>query len=85
MAKVFDKIQRIIVDQFGVEAESVSPSTSFFEDLNADPSDLAELITLVEKRFSNSKLKLEIPTKDVESFIYVQDLIDYLDDHLNDD
>jgi acyl carrier protein len=85
MAKVFDKIQRIIVDQFGIDADSVSPSTSFTEDLNADTSDLAELITLVEQKFSNSKLKVEIPARDIESFIYVQDLVDYLNEHLTED
>jgi acyl carrier protein len=85
MAKLFDKIQRIIVDQFGVDAESITPSTSFVEDLNADTSDLAELITVIEQKFSNSKLKLEIPTKDIESFFYIQDLVDYLNEHLNED
>lgn len=85
MANVFDKMQRIIADQFGVDTESVNPSTSFIDDLNADTSDLAELITIVEQKFSNSKLKLEIPAKDIESFMYVQDMVDYLNDHLTED
>jgi acyl carrier protein len=85
MAKLFDKIQKIIADQFGVDSESISTSTSFVDDLNADTSDLAELITIVEQKFSNSRLKLEIPTKDIESFIYIQDLVDYLNDHLTED
>jgi acyl carrier protein len=85
MAKLFDKIQKIIADQFGVDPDSINPSSSFIDDLNADTSDLAELITIVEQKFSNSRLKVEIPSKDIESFIYIQDLVDYLHEHLSED
>jgi acyl carrier protein len=82
MAKLEKKIQKIVADQFGVDIDSILPSTSFVDDLNGDTSDLAELITTIEESFSSSKQKLEIPVKDIETFIHVQDLIDYLHDHL---
>ena len=85
MSKLFNKIQKIVADQFGVDPDSILPSTSFVDDLNADTSELAELITIVEEKFSNSKQKLEIPTKDVETFMFIQDLVDYLNDHLTED
>ena len=85
MSTILERLKKIIVEQLGVDEESVVPSASFAYDLNADSSDLAELITAIEEEFSTPKRKLEIPDEDTESIAIVQDLIDYLGDFVLED
>ena len=85
MSTILERLKKIIVEQLGVDEESVVPSASFAYDLNADSSDLAELITAIEEEFSTPKRKLEIPDDDTENIAVVQDLIDYLGDFVLED
>ena len=80
MSTVFERLQKIVVEQLGVEAEEVVPSASFIDDLGADSLDLVELIMALEEGFSNPSQKIEIPDEDAEKIITVQDAIDYLKD-----
>jgi acyl carrier protein len=82
---ILERIRRIIVEQLGADDEVVVPSASFTEDLNIDSSDLAELIAAIEIEFSNIKHKVVISANDIEDFLTVQDLIDYLRDHIPED
>ena len=81
MATIFERIKKIVVDQLGVEAEEVVPSSSFVDDLGADSLDLVELIMSLEEEFSNPASKVEIPDEDAEKIITVQDAVDYIKDH----
>jgi len=85
LSTILERLRKLIVEQLGVDEESVVPSASFAYDLNADSSDLAELITAVEEEFSTPKRKLEIPDEDTEKIAVVQDLIDYLGDMVLED
>ncbi len=78
MAKLFDKIKKILVDELGVESASVAPSASFIDDLNMDQDDLAEFFTTIEDSFSKPGNKFEIPEKDADNLVTVQDMMDYL-------
>jgi len=71
----------MIADELGVEEDQIVPSASFVDDMNVDPSDLAELITTLEQEFSTPKRKLEISDEDIEKIVTVQDLIDCLHDY----
>ena len=81
MARISEKLKKLIAEQLGVDEESIVPSASFVDDLNIDPSDLAELITAIEQEFSRPGRKLEIPDEDTEKIVTVQDLIDCLSDY----
>ena len=81
MARISDRLKKVIAEQLGVDEESIVPSASFIDDLNIDPPDLAELITVIEQEFSTPKRKLEIPDDDTEKIVTVQDLIDCLHDY----
>ncbi len=48
---VFEKVQAIICDKFGVDEEEVTMETSFKEDLNADSLDMVEIIMALEEEF----------------------------------
>jgi acyl carrier protein len=70
---VFEKIKGIIVDQLGVEEESVALESSFIDDLGADSLDIVELIMALEEEFD-----LEIPDEEAEKIALVSDVVDYI-------
>lgn len=80
MATILQRLQQIIAEQLGVDKESVIPTASFIDDLNADQSDLAELIAYIEEDFSTPTQKIEIAEDEIEKLVDVQDLIDLLRD-----
>jgi len=62
MEEVEDKVKAIIAEQLGVEATSVTPDSSFTEDLGADSLDAVELIMAIEEAFD-----IEIPDEEAET------------------
>ena len=73
MATVFERVQTIIVDQLGVEAEEVVAGASFREHLKADSLDLVELIMAFEEEFGG-----DISDKEAEKIQTVGTAIEYL-------
>lgn len=47
----FEKLVSIIVDVLGVEAEEITPDTTFVDDLGADSLDVAQIIMGIEEEF----------------------------------
>lgn len=78
MARTFDKIKNILIDELGVDSTFIQPSASFIDDLNMDADDLAEFFTTVEDNFSEPGYKFEIPDHESDNISTVQDLIEYL-------
>ena len=78
MATILERLERIIVEQLGVEDKEIVPSASFVDDLGADSLDLVELIMSMEEEFSNPSQKIEIPDNDAEKILTVQDAVDYI-------
>jgi len=77
MASIHERLQKIIVDQLGVDESEVVSSASFVEDLNADSLDLVELIMSLEEEF-----QVQISDEDAEKITTVQDAEDYIEEHL---
>ena len=73
MEPVADRVKKIIVDQLGVEEETVTPEASFVDDLGADSLDTVELVMAFEEEFD-----LEIPDEDAEKITTVGDAITYI-------
>ena len=80
MAKIFNKIKKILVNELGVEEAAIQSPASFTDDLNMDPDDIAEIFTTVEDVFTTPENKVEIPENEADELLTVQDLIDYLQD-----
>ena len=80
MATIFERVQKIVVEQLGVGDEEVIPSANFVDDLGADSLDLVELIMSLEDEFSDSSQKIDIPDEDAEKIVTVQDAVDYIRD-----
>ena len=58
---VFEKVCKILADQFGVAENSLNMDTAFIEDLGADSLDLYQIILGVEDAFD-----IEIPQEEAE-------------------
>ena len=76
MEPVADRVKKIIVDQLGVEEETVTPEASFVDDLGADSLDTVELVMALEEEFG-----IEIPDEDAEKITRVKEAIDYIEAH----
>jgi len=76
MEPVADRVKKIIVDQLGVEEETVTPEASFVDDLGADSLDTVELVMALEEEFET-----EIPDEEAEKITTVQQAVDYVKAH----
>ena len=72
----FEKIKRVIVEQLGVNEKDITLESSFVEDLGADSLDVVELIMAFESEFD-----IEIPDDDVETISTVEDALNYIKEH----
>ena len=79
MATVFERVQKIIAEQLGVEESEIKAETSFVDDLNADSLDLVELIMSLEEEFSEEGRTVEISDEDAEKILQVQDAVSYIE------
>lgn len=75
---VFAKVKSIIVEELGVDADSVTPEASFVDDLGADSLDIVELIMELEEQFD-----LQIPDEEAEKIATVQDAVNYIQENSN--
>ena len=59
MQDIFERMQRIIADQFSVDPEEITPETVFTDDLGADSVDLVELVMSMEEEFDIGEVREE--------------------------
>ncbi|MEC7366200.1 MAG: acyl carrier protein [Pseudomonadota bacterium] len=74
MSDTLEKVQAIVVEHLGVEADKVTASASFIEDLGADSLDTVELVMAFEEEFG-----IEIPDDAAETILSVGDAISFID------
>ena len=78
MSTVYDRVKSIVVDKLDVDADQVSESSSFSEDLNADSLDLVELIMAFEEEFTADGNQVEISDEDAGKIQTLNDAVLYL-------
>jgi acyl carrier protein len=71
--EIFDKVQKIVSEQLGVDTAKVVPAASFANDLGADSLDTVELVMALEEEFD-----IEIPDEAAEEIATVQSAVDYI-------
>lgn len=69
----YKRVQKIIVEQLGVEPDEVSMEASFRDDLEADSLDLVELIMAFEEEFGG-----EISDEQAQKIETVGDAVNFL-------
>ena len=76
---MFEKLCKLIADQFGVEPDAVNADTAFVDDLGADSVDLMDLSMALEDEFGME----EMDGDSIESIVTVGDLYKYMQEHLD--
>lgn len=71
---MLEKIQELVADGLGVDAEQVVPTARFKEDLGADSLDLFELVMSFEDEFG-----VEIESEELEKMSTVQNVMSYIE------
>lgn len=73
MTLIENKVYRIISEQLGISESSIGLEKRFVDDLGGDSLDTVEMMLTLEDEFG-----IELPEEEVENFITVQNVIDYL-------
>lgn len=73
---IFEKVRKIICDQFDLEEDDVTLETLLEDDLEADSLDLVDLVMSFEDEF-----QIEVPDEDVENIKTVGDIVKYIEEH----
>ena len=71
--ELFNSIKRMIVDQLGVDEDTITEDSSFVDDLNADSLDMVELVMAMEQEFD-----ISIPDEVAEKVATVGDAVEYI-------
>jgi acyl carrier protein len=66
-------LRTIVVEHLGVDADKVTESASFIDDLGADSLDNVELVMAFEEEFG-----VEIPDDAAEKILTVKDAIEFV-------
>jgi len=74
----FEKIRDIISEQMSIPKNSITPETTFREDLNADSLDIFQIISDLEEIFG-----MEFENEDAEKINTVGDAAEYVKKALN--
>ncbi|HJC40904.1 MAG TPA: acyl carrier protein [Candidatus Intestinimonas pullistercoris] len=76
---IFEKLSKLISEQFGVEADTITMETTFADDLGADSLDIVELSMALEEEFGVSEMSEE----EIAAISTVGDLVNYLQNKLD--
>lgn len=69
----FTKVQKIIADVLNIDAEKITPDTTFVEDLGADSLDVLQIIMGIEDEFA-----IQIPDDAAEHIVTVSDAVEQI-------
>ena len=70
---MFEEIKAIVAENLGADKASITPETSFSEDLKADS---LEMVMAFEEHFG-----VDIPAEDLEQLKTVGDVMSYVESH----
>jgi acyl carrier protein len=77
---IFEKLKKIIAEEFGLEEDEVTMDLSFADDLDADSVDIVELSMVLEEEFGVDEIDDDVAS----SIQTVGDLVHYLQEQLGD-
>ena len=73
---VFEKLKTIIIEEFEIEEELITMTTSLTDELEIDSLDLVDLVMTVEDEFS-----IELPDEALEGMKTIGDLVKYIEEN----
>ena len=75
---VFEKVKKILSDQFSVDESNITMETDIAKDLGADSLDVIDILMSVEDEF-----KIEVPDEDAEKIKNVSQMVEYIKNKLD--
>ena len=76
MSDTAERVKKIVVEHLNVDADKVTETASFIEDLGADSLDTVELVMAFEEEFG-----CEIPDDAAEKILTVKDAITFIEEN----
>ena len=73
---VFEKLKKFIIEEFEIEEELITMTTSLTDELDIDSLDLVDLVMTVEDEFS-----IELPDEALEGMKTIGDLVKYIEEN----
>jgi acyl carrier protein len=73
---MFEKIKKLLVEQMGIDAGSITPEAKLIADLKLNSLELAEFILTCEEEFG-----ITIDDGDLKKMVSVKDISDYAEEH----
>ena len=74
MSDTAERVKKIVVEHLDMDADKVTETASFIEDLGADSLDVVELVMAFEEEFG-----IEIPDDAAESIVTVGDAVKFIE------
>jgi len=75
MSDIATRVQGLVAEKLGVDAEKVTLKSSFIDDLGADSLDTVELVMAFEEEFG-----IEIPDAAAEKITTVEAAVKYIEE-----
>lgn len=73
MEDILNKVKHIVATRFSADESSITNTTRFVEDLNADSLDTVEMMMQFEDEF-----EIEIPDSVAEKIVTIGDVVEYI-------
>lgn len=70
---MFEKVKKIIAEQLGINAASITEDSKIADDLGADSLDIVEMVMAFTDEFG-----IDIPDEAAENIVTVGDVVNYL-------
>ena len=71
--EVYEKIKEVLVEEFEVEVDMISPDANLFTDLELDSLDAIDLMVTLDK-----ELGIEIKTEEMQEMRTIKDVCDFV-------
>lgn len=76
--EIISKINHFMVEDFEVDATTITPSNSLKETLDLDSLDYIDLVVAIEQNFG-----IKVQPEDFQKLVTVDDFYSYIDNKLN--
>lgn len=75
---MLEEIKKILVEEFSIDEDKITPQAEFVNDLGINSLELADLVFICEDKFN-----VTFEEDDLHTFITVGDVVNYLSDRAN--
>ena len=75
---MFEEIKNILVEEFSIDEDKITPEAEFVNDLGIKSLELADLVFICEDKFN-----VTFEEDDLHTFLTVGDVVNYLADREN--